>query len=203
MTVTTNRRLRLSIALIALALVLSACGRNMAEQPRVGALQATPFFADGSGSRPLIEGTVSRERGGIDPVFFSGQGPAGFVTEMPIELTYELLARGQERYDIFCSMCHGYTGHADGMVVSRGYPRPTSFHEQRLLDAPVGYYVSAITNGFGRMYSYASRIPPEDRWAIAAYVKALQLSQNATLDDVPADVLRALELANAEGNLPR
>ena len=175
----------------------------MAEQPKVGALQASPFFADGSGSRPLIEGTVSRERGGIDPVFFTGQGPTGLVSELPIELSYELLLRGQERYDVFCSMCHGYTGEGDGMIVRRGFPRPASFHEQRLLDASVGYYFSAMTNGFGRMYSYASRIPAEDRWAIAAYVKALQLSQNATIDDVPADVRRALELGASEGSVRR
>lgn len=197
------RRARLLATLLVGALLLSACGRNMADQPRVTPQQESPFFADGVGSRPLLEGTVSRQRGGIDPVFFTGQGPTGFVSELPVELSYELLLRGQERYDIFCSMCHGYTGRGDGMVVSRGYPQPTSFHEQRLLDAPVGYYFSAMTNGFGRMYSYASRIPPEDRWAIAAYVKALQLSQNASFDDVPAEVRRALELERSEGSLPR
>jgi cytochrome c553 len=197
------RRARLLATLLLGALLLSACGRNMAEQPRVGPQQESPFFADGAGNRPLLEGTVSRQRGDVDPVFFSGQGPSGFVSELPIELSYDLLLRGQERYDIFCSMCHGYTGRGDGMVVSRGYPQPTSFHEQRLLDAPVGYYVNAMTNGFGRMYSYASRIPPEDRWAIAAYVKALQLSQNATIDDVPAEVRRAFDLEGSEGSLPR
>lgn len=197
------RRLRLLATLLLGVLLLSACGRNMAEQPRVGPQQETPFFADGASNRPLLEGTVSRQRGGIDPVFFTGQGPTGFVSELPVELSYDLLLRGQERYDIFCSMCHGYTGLGDGMVVSRGYPQPTSFHEQRLLDAPVGYYFSAMTNGFGRMYSYASRIPPEDRWAIAAYVKALQLSQNASIDDVPAEVRRSLELERSEGSLPR
>ncbi len=197
-------RLARLAATLALGLVLlTACGRNMAEQPKVGALQASPFFADGSGSQPLIEGTVSRERGGIDPVFFSGQGPAGLVSELPIELSYDLLLRGQERYDVFCSMCHGYTGDGDGMIVRRGFPRPASFHEPRLLDASVGYYFSAMTNGFGRMYSYASRIPAEDRWAIAAYVKALQLSQNATIDDVPADVRQALELGASEGSVRR
>jgi cytochrome c553 len=113
-----------------------------------------------------------------------------------------VLLRGQERYDIYCSMCHGYTGAGDGMVVQRGFPRPASFHEQRLLDASVGYYFNAMTNGFGRMYSYAGRIPAEDRWAIAAYVKALQLSQNATIDDVPADVRRALELEGSRREHP-
>jgi len=198
-----TRLARLAATLVLGLVLLAACGRNMAEQPKVGALQASPFFADGSGSQPLIEGTVSRERGGIDPVFFTGQGPAGLVSELPIELSYDLLLRGQERYDIFCSMCHGYTGEGDGMIVRRGFPQPASFHEARLLEASVGYYFSAMTNGFGRMYSYASRIPAEDRWAIAAYVKALQLSQNATIDDVPADVRRALELGASEGSVRR
>ena len=203
MTRTTHRRGLWLVATLALALLLTACGRNMVEQPKVGTLQASPFFADGSGSRPLLEGTVARERGGIDPVFFTGQDASGLVSELPIELSYELLLRGQERYAIFCSMCHGYTGQGDGMIVRRGFPQPASFNEPRLLDASVGYYFSAMTNGFGRMYSYASRIPPEDRWAIAAYVKALQLSQNATIDDVPADVRRALDLGDSEGSLPR
>ncbi len=198
-----RRPWRLGLLALVAVLLLAGCGRNMAEQPRVGPLQATPFFADGSGNRPLLDGTVSRERGAIDPVFFTGQQGGMLVNELPIEVTFELLLRGQERYDIFCSMCHGYTGAGDGMVVRRGFPQPVSFHEQRLLDASVGYYFNAMTNGFGRMYSYAGRIPAEDRWAIAAYVKALQLSQNASIDDVPADVRHALELDRSEGSLPR
>ena len=186
-------------ALAALVLLLSACGRNMVDQPKVGALQGTPFFADGSAARLPVEGTVARETGAIDPVYFTGQGASGLVTELPVELTVELLQRGQERFDIYCAVCHGYTGRGDGMIVSRGFPAPASFHDQRLLDAPVGYYVNAMTNGFGRMYSYASRIPAEDRWAIAGYVKALQLSQNAALDDLPASV--RLELLSNEGRV--
>ena len=186
-------------ALAALVLLLSACGNNMADQPALRPLQGSEFFADGSGMRPPLEGTVSRRAGAIDPVFTTGQDASGLVTELPIALTLELLQRGQERYDIFCAVCHGHTGHGDGMVVTRGFPAPASFHDQRLLDASVGYTFSAMTNGFGRMYSYASRIPAEDRWAIAGYVKALQLSQNATLDDVPASV--RLELESSEGRV--
>ena len=203
-----RHRARLSLRLVgvlALALALAGCGRNMVDQPRVDALQETPFFADGSAQRPLLEGTVSRERGAVEESYFSGQGPDGLLTELPIELTVELLQRGKERYDIYCSVCHGYTGGGDGMIVRRGFPQPTSFHEQRLLDAPVGYYVSVITNGFGRMFSYAARVPAEDRWAIAAYVKALQLSQNATVDDVPEAILRDLGILRetAEGTTSR
>jgi mono/diheme cytochrome c family protein len=184
---------------LAIALLLGGCGRNMVDQPRLGALEASPFFADGVGSRLPVPGTVAREFGGIDPVFYTGQGPAGFVTEMPVELTVDLLRRGQERYDIYCALCHGYTGESDGMIVSRGFPAPTSFQDPRLLEAPVGYFFGVMTDGFGRMFPYASRIPAEDRWAIAGYVKALQLSQNASPDDVPPDV--RLQLAPTEGRL--
>jgi mono/diheme cytochrome c family protein len=193
-----RRRTASAAALAAvLALLLAACGNNMAQQPKVGALQGSAFFADGSGARLPVEGTVSREVGAIDPLFFTGQQGGALATELPIALSVELLQRGQQRYDIYCAVCHGYTGAGDGMVVTRGYPAPTSFHAERLLAQPVGYFFNAATNGFGRMYPYASRIPAEDRWAIAAYVKALQLSQNATEDDVPAAVL--LELRGNQG----
>ena len=186
------------LGLLAVSLLLSACGRNMYDQPRAEAYEASPFFADGAASRPLPEGTVSRERGAFDPVYLTGQDATGLVAELPVELTGELLLRGQERYNIYCAACHNYNGDGRGMIVQKGFPQPTSFHEQRLLDAPVGYTFNAVTNGFGRMYSYASRIPVEDRWAIAAYVKALQLSQNATVDDVPAEVLNELRDATGE-----
>jgi mono/diheme cytochrome c family protein len=186
------------LGLLAVTLLLSACGRNMYDQPRAEVYEASPFFADGASSRPLPEGTVSRERGAFDPVYLTGQDAGGLVSELPVELTGELLLRGQERYNIYCAACHNYNGDGRGMIVQKGFPQPTSFHEQRLLDAPVGYTYNAITNGFGRMYSYASRIPVEDRWAIAAYVKALQLSQNATVDDVPAEVLNELRDATGE-----
>ena len=187
-----KRRTLPLIALLALALALSACGRNMFDQPRVDPLQASPYFADGAASRPLIEGTVSRERGAVAPGFYGG--PDAFAaTELPIPLSLELLQRGRERFDIYCSPCHNYNGDGQGMVVQRGFPQPTSMHEQRLLDAPVGYFFNAMTNGFGRMFSYASRVPAEDRWAIAGYIKALQLSQNAFLDDVPDEARQRLE----------
>lgn len=194
----TARTLARVVLLVVLASLLAACGRNMSDQPKAETYEASPFFADGASSRPLPEGAVSRERGGLDPAYLSGQDDDGPLTELPIELTTDLLLRGQERYNIYCAPCHNYDGGGDGMVVQKGFVQPTSFHEQRLLDAPVGYYYNAITNGFGRMYSYASRIPVEDRWAIAGYVKALQLSQNATLDDVPDDVVDTLRNGEAE-----
>lgn len=188
---------RAAVLAAALALLLAACGNNMADQPKLQALEASPYFP-GGGALP-VEGTVARDVGAIDPVFFTGQQGGALATELPIELSVELLQRGQERYDIYCAVCHGYTGAGDGMIVTRGFPAPTSFHAERLLAQPVGYFFNAATNGFGRMYGYASRIPPEDRWAISAYVKALQLSQNATQDDVPAAVL--LEILGTEGKV--
>lgn len=177
----------ITLLVLATALLLGACGRNMFDQPRADTYDSSPYFADGAAARPLIEGTVPRSRGAIEPSFYTGQGPEGLLTELPLELSVEVLQRGQERYNIFCSVCHNYNGDGRGMIVQKGAVQPASFHEQRLLDAPVGYYFNAMTNGFGRMYPYDSRIPPEDRWAIAGYIKAMQLSQNASVEDIPED----------------
>ena len=119
------------------------------------------------------------------------------MTELPIPPTLELCQRGQQRYNIYCTPCHNFSGNGLGVIVKKGMPQPVSFHDQRLRDAPVGYFFNAMTNGFGRMYSYASRIPPEDRWAIASYIRALQLSQNATLEDVPEELRDSLPTQGA------
>lgn len=182
-----SKSLQAALLLLLLTLLLAGCGRNMAEQPKYSNFEANPFLENGTTAQAPPEGTVSRERGAIDPAFFSGQGEGGFVAESPLPVTEELLQRGMERYNIYCSPCHNYNGNGMGTVVQRGFPQPSSLHEQRLRDQPVGYFFNAMTNGFGRMYPYASRIPPEDRWAIASYIRALQLSQFATLDDVPAE----------------
>jgi mono/diheme cytochrome c family protein len=168
-------------------ILLAGCGRNMVEQPKFQYYEANPFFENGTTAQEPPEGTVSRERGAIDPAFFSGQDENGFLTDLPIATTQEVLRRGMERYNIYCSPCHNYSGDGRGVVVQRGFPAPSSLHEQRLREAPVGYFFNAMTNGFGRMFPYASRIPPEDRWAIAGYIRALQLSQFATAEDIPAD----------------
>jgi mono/diheme cytochrome c family protein len=117
------------------------------------------------------------------------------ATDFPFPVTSDVLARGQERYDIYCTPCHGYAGYGDGVIVQRGLTPPPSFHSDRLRAAPVGHFFDVITNGFGVMYSYGDRVQPEDRWAIAAYIRALQLSQDATLDDVPPDVQPTLQAA--------
>ena len=170
--------------LTACTLLLSACGLNMYDQPRAEVLEKSPFFADESSMRPIPEGTVSRNRGAVDPAYYTGQGESGFATELPFEVTLEVMERGQERYNIYCSPCHNFSGNGLGVIVQRGMVQPTSFHAERLREQPVGYFYNAITNGFGRMYSYASRIPPEDRWAISAYIKSLQLSQYADAADL-------------------
>jgi hypothetical protein len=181
----------------ALTLLLSSCGLNMYDQPRAEYQETSAFLPGGVSTQPLPEGVVSRERGGYDQVFYTGQDENGFVTELPIPLTLELVQRGQQRYNIYCTPCHNFSGNGLGVIVQKGMPQPTSFHDQRLRDAPVGYFFNNITNGFGRMFSYASRIPPEDRWAIAAYIRALQLSQNATLEDVPEELRDSLPTQGA------
>ncbi|MEX2541558.1 MAG: cytochrome c [Trueperaceae bacterium] len=192
-----RRRPGAVLLLVLVALSVTGCGRNMAEQPNFRNFEANPFFENGTTAQVPPEGTVSRERGAVDPVFFTGQADGGLVAELPIATSEELLLRGMERYNIYCAPCHNYTGDGRGVVVQRGFPAPTSFHDQRLRDAPVGHFFNAMTNGFGRMFPYASRIPPEDRWAIAGYIRALQLSRYATVDDLPADA--QLESAAQEG----
>jgi cytochrome c553 len=173
---------RLYPLLILLALV-SGCGRNMWEQPRFGPLDDSTLFTDGAASRPLPPGVIPRGHS-LDQALLTGMENGVMLTANPMPLTMELLERGRVRYNIFCSACHNYNGDGLGVVVQRGFPQPTSFHAQRPRDAPDGYFFGAITNGFGRMASYAAKITPEDRWAIVAYIRAMQLSQR-----VPAELL--------------
>lgn len=185
--------------LLAVSLALSACGRNMFDQPRYGPYDESVLFEDRSSARLPVEGTVPRERGGLAPEFLTGQDEAGFLLEVPFPVTMEVLERGQQSYNIYCAPCHNYDGGGEGMIVQRGFPQPASFHDARLQDAPVGYFYNAMTVGFGRMFPYDSRMPPEDRWAVAAYIRALQLSQHATLDDVPGALRDSSGALRAEG----
>ena len=172
------------LGLFACTLFLSACGLNMYDQPKAEVLEESPFFADDTSMRPIPEGTVSRNRGAVDPSYYTGQGESGFATDLPFPVTLQVLERGQERYNIYCSPCHNFDGNGLGVIVKKGMPQPTSFHAERLREQPVGHFYNVITNGVGLMYSYASRIPPEDRWAISAYIKSLQLSQYADAADL-------------------
>lgn len=179
--------------LAALALLATACYQKMAENPRYDPLEPSSFFADGSSARPLPADTVARGHLRDDSLLFTGKVNNEPVDQFPFPITREVLLRGQERFNIYCAPCHGPTGEGDGMVVQRGFSRPPSYHSDRLRQAPVGHFFDVMTNGFGVMPSYAAQIPVRDRWAIAAYIRALQLSQHATLDDVPPDVRQQLE----------
>ena len=166
---------------------LTACTQKMADGPRYNPLAASDFFPDGKSARPLVAGTVARGHLRSDELFYTGKSGGRLATTFPFPVTREVLERGRERYDIFCTPCHGRLGKGDGIVVQRGLRAPPSYHIDRLREAPPGHFFDAITNGFGAMASSASRIPPRDRWAIVAYIRALQFSQNAAIADVPAD----------------
>jgi len=173
-------------ACAAAALLLSAgCRQDMHNQPKYRGLRPSGFFADGSSARPLVEGVVARGTLQEDEAFFTGKDGKDDVKEFPFAIDEAVLNRGQERFNIYCTPCHGRTGYSDGMVVQRGYRQPPSFHDQRLRDAAVGHFVDVMTNGFGAMPDYKAQIAPRDRWAIVAYIRALQLSQHATSADVP------------------
>lgn len=182
-----------SAALALIALV--GCHRDMYDQPRLEPLEKNTFFDDGRASRPLVDGVVEYGAMSPDSVYLSGKVNGELTDELPPEMTLDvaLLKRGEQRFNIFCSNCHGLSGDGDGMIVLRGYRKPPTYHSDRLRGMPIGHFFDAATNGFGVMPSYASQIPVNDRWAIAAYVRALQLTQYAKLDDVPAAERQQLE----------
>jgi mono/diheme cytochrome c family protein len=170
----------------ALCLVFAAgCRQDMHNQPKYKPLRASTFFADGSSARPLVEGTVARGTLQEDEAFFTGKVGGQLVKELPIALDAAVLDRGQERYNIYCTPCHDATGTGNGMVVQRGYRKPPSFHDERLRAAEPGHFFDVMTNGFGAMPDYRVQVSPRDRWAIAAYIRALQLSQRAQPADIP------------------
>jgi hypothetical protein len=187
----TQRTLR--ITFYALLLLFVACRQEMHDQPRYEALEASSFFKDGRSARPQVPGTVARGQLRTDTHLYIGKSGENPVETFPFEMTREDLARGGERYNIFCSPCHDRIGNGEGIIVRRGFRRPSSFHIERLREAPVGYFYDVITNGFGTMYSYADRIPPQDRWRIVAYIRALQFSQHAILAELPPEEQRQLK----------
>jgi mono/diheme cytochrome c family protein len=195
-------------AMLAFCLLLSAycllsagCRYDMQDQPRYKAYKESTFFPDNRASRDLPDGTVARGKLKENKAFYTGKvdnpNPNAQVQtttdasgntlvssfpndidEFPIPVTKELVDRGQERFNIYCIVCHGPTGNGDGMIVRRGFPKPPTYHDDRLRNAPVGHFFDVITNGWGKMNSYAYQVPPADRWAIVAYIRALQTSQN-------------------------
>ncbi|HEX6086378.1 MAG TPA: cytochrome c [Thermoanaerobaculia bacterium] len=157
----------------------------MANQARYDPLEPSDFFSDGMSARPRIAGTVARGEISNDPFFDSGKRGGQIADGFPMGVTLELVNRGHDRYDIYCAQCHGRVGDGNGMIPARGYRRPPSFHTETLRKAPTGHFFDVMTNGFGAMPPYRNQVPPRDRWAIVAYIRALQLSQHATIADVP------------------
>lgn len=175
----------ISILLSAISVLCMGCRREMYDQPRGDPLKSSDFFADGAASRPLPPHTVAQENFHTNGSYDTGKVGANFLAQIPFSVTRQVMERGRERFDIYCAVCHGRTGQGRGMVVQRGFPAPPSYDIERLRQAPPGYFYDVITRGYGVMFSYANRIESDDRWAIAAYIRALQLSHHATLADVP------------------
>jgi mono/diheme cytochrome c family protein len=166
--------------------VVSGCRQDMHDQPKYVPLRQSAFFNDARSARPVVEGTVARGQLHEDELLYTGKVRGEDATIFPMRVDAAVMARGQQRFTIYCAPCHGRTGQGDGMIVRRGYRRPPSIHQDRLRNAPAGHFFDVMTNGFGAMPDYAAQIKAEDRWAIVAYIRALQLSEHATLADVPA-----------------
>lgn len=177
-------RARFALALGFSLLVVAGCRQDMHNQPKYIPLRDSDFFRDGSSARTLVEDTVARGTLQDDSAFFTGKVGNADVDALPVPLTKELLDRGEQRFNIYCAPCHDRTGSGRGMIVRRGYKQPPSYHIDRLRNIQIGHFFDVMTNGFGAMPDYRAQIQPRDRWAIAAYIRALQLSQNARQADV-------------------
>ncbi|MCC7417090.1 MAG: cytochrome c [Acidobacteria bacterium] len=177
------RRLALLLCLLP---VSAACRQDMHNQPKYIPLRESGFFDDGRSARPLVEGTVARGQLRDDTLLYTGKIDGADAGVLPFPVDARLMARGRERFDIYCAPCHGRSGDGAGMVVQRGYRRPPALTDERLRTAPAGHFFDVMTNGFGAMPDYAAQVDAHDRWAIVAYIRALQLAAHATIDDVPA-----------------
>jgi hypothetical protein len=179
------RRSLLACVSAGVMLLLAGCRLDMHIQPKYLPYEPTDFFADGRSERPPVPGTVARGQLRTDELLYTGKENGVVANEFPFPITRADLERGRERYNIYCTPCHDYTGTGNGMIVQRGFPHPPSYHIDRLRQAPVGHFFEVMTDGFGVMYSYAARVSPEDRWRIAAYIRVLQASRNTNVQDVP------------------
>jgi cytochrome c553 len=186
--------------LTALVAVGAGCRQDMHDAPRYDPLESSAFFADGQSARPLVANTVARGQLREDRHLYEGIVDGKPAETFPMPVTADVMRRGQERFNVFCSPCHGRTGEGNGMIVQRGFRQPPSYHEDRLRNAPVGYFFDVMTHGFGAMQDYSAQLPVSDRWAIAAYIRALQLSQRAGLDEVPTDHRADLDKPAAAAN---
>jgi mono/diheme cytochrome c family protein len=166
----------------------AACRQDMHDGPRYKPLAQSDIYPDKQSARPIIEGTVARGFLKDDDAFYTGMLNGAPIEKIPMPLTDAVVARGRERFNIYCSPCHGVAGDGDGMIVKRGYKQPTSYHDPRLRNERAGYFFDVMTHGFGQMPDYAAQVAPKDRWAIVAYIRALQLSQHASVGDLtPAE----------------
>ena len=196
----TTRRLMLACALAASLGAGTACRQDMHDAPRFDPLEKSDFYADRRSARPLIDGTVARGQLRANDAYYTGKENGQPLPGLPAGITLDkaLLERGQSRFNVYCAPCHSQTGEGDGMVVRRGYKQPPSFHDPRLRAQPLGYFYDVMTRGFGQMPDYAAQIQPKDRWAIAAYVRVLQVSRHAAVADVPAADKPKLDAAEAQ-----
>jgi hypothetical protein len=174
------------IVFVPLLLTFAGC-TDMYNQPRYKPLRESKFYEDRLSARQFVEGTVARGDARTDELFSTGRIDGKLANTFPFPVTNDVVKRGQDKFNVFCSPCHGRLGDGAGMIVQRGFPKPNSFHADSVRARPVGYYFDVMTNGFGRMYSYASSVPVEDRWAIAAYIRALQLSRRVPLSELSAE----------------
>ncbi len=166
-------------------LLLSGCREDMQNQPYYRPLRENDFYADKRSARPMVQGTVARGHLQADTYLYTGKIGSNDGDYMPFPVTDEVMARGQQRFNIYCAPCHSELGDGNGMIVQRGFKHPPSYNTDRLRKAPIGYFFNVMTNGYGAMTDYSEQVSPQDRWAIAAYIRALQLSQHATETDVP------------------
>jgi hypothetical protein len=183
---------------VLLIAAVSGCRQDMHDQPKYRGYRPTNFFDDRRSVREPLEGTVARGQLNEDEGFFTGAAKGALLEELPFTLDRQVLDRGRERFEIYCTPCHDRTGSGRGIVVQRGYKQPRSFHTEEVRNMPVGYYFQVISNGFGVMPPYLAQVSPRDRWAITAYIRVLQLSQNAAVNDVPEAERAALEQAKEE-----
>jgi hypothetical protein len=177
--------IRVGLLALFCAITLVACRQDMHDQPRPDPYELSNFFEDRRSARPKIEGTIARGYLRLDEHLYTGKINDELATTFPFPVTIDVLNRGQNRYNIYCAPCHSQVGDGLGMIVQRGMKQPESFHSQRLREVAVGHFFDVMTNGFGNMYSYPERVNPRDRWAIAAYIRVLQLSQGANLSELP------------------
>jgi hypothetical protein len=177
---------KISLLGLLAVLALTGCRQDMQDQPYFRPLAKSDFYSDLRSARPPVEGTVARGQLHEDSYFYTGKIGNNPGDYMPFAVTDNVLARGRERFNIYCAPCHSRVGDGNGMIVQRGFRAPPSYHTERLRKAPLGYFFDVATNGFGAMQEYASQIPPRDRWCIVAYIRALQLSQGAAMADVPS-----------------